>query len=550
MIKNIYISNYAIIDKLEISFDKGFNVITGETGAGKSILLGALGLIMGSRADKKVLFDPDKKSIIEAKFDISEYDFKSFFIEQDLDYENELIIRREISNKGSSRIFVNDTPAKLNVLKSLGDGLIDMHRQFDMLDIHNRSFQMNMLDTIANNNQLLSKYRSDYRNYQSQLKKLSDLKEKQAASINEMDFLKFQLEELHEVVLDPIEIKQNEIKLELSSNAEEIKTICYSAYDLLTEQEHSLVNQLLDISNKIHAIAKFDPEISSLHERLENNLEELRDISSSLAHKAENTQYNEEDIQLLQEQIDNIYKLQQKHRVNDIESLIDIQTTLEEKLSSHENLDEEILAIEKSISKIKESLQVQADKISKNRIKSSPKFEKSVTNLLGDLSMNHAKFKVDINTLGNLGESGIDEVNYLFSANKGHQLQLLKEVASGGEISRLTLCIKSLVAKSMSFPTLIFDEIDAGISGAVANKMAAMLKELATNHQIITITHSPQIASKGDRHYYIYKDIVKGQTKTNMKTLDHHERITEIAQMLSGNPPTPMAIENAKELLS
>jgi len=549
MIKNIQIKNYAIIDQLEINFSDGLTIITGETGAGKSILLGALGLIMGRRADTKVLYETDKKCIIEAHFEVGRYGLEHFFEENDIDYEDECVVRRELTPSGKSRAFVNDTPVNLGILRQLSGSLIDLHQQFDTLDIHNVSFQLRMLDALADNRELLRKYQKNYRQYTKDKKRLEELIRKNDAAAKEMDFLNFQLQEFNEAELIEGEQELQEKELKQLSSAEDIKKVLSEAYQFLCESEQSVVSQLDSVVLSVGSLKDVHPDLEKLHTRFEGIALELQDISSEFEQIADKTEYDPERIQEIQSRLDLIYRLQTKHRVNALNELLEIQTNLETQLSEFGDLTDEIATLEANLEKQEKTLYTIASNLSKRRKSVVPGFTQKVLELLRMLSMEHSQLKIQIDPVEELTPTGIDHVQYLFAANKGGRLQQIKDVASGGEISRLTLVTKSLVASAIPLPTLIFDEIDSGVSGDVALKMGNILRTLSNEHQVVSITHSPQIASKADAHYFVYKNHGGSRTLTSVKRLTNDERVRAIAVMLSSNPPSESALENARDLL-
>lgn len=549
MIISLEIQNYAIIEELHVRLDKGLNIITGETGAGKSILLGALGLIMGKRADKKVLYHQDRKCIVEARFDLSNYTLQTFFETNDLDYEEELIIRREIAPNGKSRAFVNDTPVTLAILQDLTKSLVDMHQQFDTLDIHSPKWQMEVLDSLAGNDQLLNEYQEEYKTYSSAQKQLKELEEAAANAIKELDYITFQFNELDEASLEHDEQESKEQLLNRLSGTEDIQRVTSSAHFVIDESEQSIINQLQSISNELDNIKDLDPKLNGSYDRILSSIEELRDLAAVLQDVNDGVEHDPNLAQETQERLDLIYRLQKKHQVSSIEELLEIQSNLYSKISSQQKMDGKISEISSHIEKLEKSLKAKAKKLSTNRKKIAKSFAKNVEASLTTLSMEHAKIEARIEDAERLTSTGLDVVEYYFSANKGGKLGTLKNVASGGEISRLTLVIKSLVASSMALPTLIFDEIDTGVSGEVANRMAEIIGKLSREHQVMSITHSPQIAAKANHHYFVYKQETDTRTITNIKLLSEEDRIIEIAKMLSGNPPSNAAIENAKGLI-
>ncbi len=549
MIKQLFVRNYAIIEKLEISFSDKLTIVTGETGAGKSILLGALGLIMGKRADTKVLYNQEEKCVVEAFFDIQHYNLQSFFEEQDIDFDKELIIRRELSPSGKSRAFINDTPVNLGTLKQLTSALIDMHQQFDTLDIHNVSFQLRIVDALANNQERVAKYSALFKAYKTNQRKLDKLIQQNETAAKELDFLEFQFNEFEEAELADNEQETLEVEQKTLSSSEEIKSSLTKANQLISESDYSILNQLTEISNSLSGVSDVNPQISSLYERLSSIIYELQDLANEAVQIGESTEYNEERIAEITNRLDILYKLQSKHSVTTIQELLDIQNDLQKKIDAYGDLSTEIEDLEAIIDEQEDKLGKQAETISRKRKGIVKDFEKKVHLLLAQLSMEHATLKVDIQETEELTETGMDSVNFLFSANKGGRFELIKDVASGGEISRLTLCAKSLVADAIPLPTLIYDEIDAGVSGDVALKMGRILHDLSLRHQVVSITHTPQIAAKADRHYFAFKQLKGNRTFTQVKELNKEEKIIEIATMLSGSPPTQAAVKNASELL-
>ena len=549
MIISLEIQNYAIIEKLHVALDKGLNIITGETGAGKSILLGAFGLIMGKRADTKVLYHQDRKCIVEASFNIKSYDLKGFFEANNLDYDVELIIRREISPVGKSRAFVNDTPVTLAILQELTKSLVDMHQQFDTLDIHSSKWQMEVLDSLAGNAKLLSAYQLEFKEYKVAEKRLKTLEKEAANALKELDYITFQFTELDEASLEFDEQESKEQLLNRLAGTEDIQRIANSAYFAIDESEQSIINQLQIISQDLDNIKELDPKLSESYDRVLSSLEELRDIAAVLQDVNESVEHDPNLAHETKERLDMIYRLQKKHQVVSIEELLTIQSDLHTRINSQQKMDGEINEIASKMHKLETNLKVTAKKLSTNRKKIAKSFAKDIEMLLATLSMEHAKIDARLTDSDQLTPNGMDKIDYYFSANKGGTLGALKNVASGGEISRLTLVIKSLVASSMALPTLIFDEIDTGVSGEVANRMAEIISKLAKKHQVMSITHSPQIAAKAQHHYFVYKHETETRTITNIKLLSANDRIVEIAKMLSGNPPSDAAVANAKELI-
>ncbi len=552
MLNKLLIKNYAIIDEAEISFSPRFSIITGETGAGKSIILGALSLILGQRADSKTLFRQKDKCIIEGHFNIAEYKLQSFFNENDLDYDEHTTLRREITADGKSRAFINDTPVNLSALKALGELLVDIHSQHETLALNSGRFQLQVVDSLCKHSDVLQNYRIDYKNHKAKIQSLNDLKEQSNQAKVESDFLQFQFDELNEAKLKPEEQELLEQELNTLSHAEEIKSGLNACLYLLDEQESSVESQLKQCIQQIQPIEKVNPEILTLSERIKSCLIELKDIDSEIERIANNTLLDTDRMQLVQERLDLIYHLQQKHRVKSMTELIQIQTGIEEKLNNFSSLDSQIETLEKQITKEHLALLTLAKKISKKRSEVIPFIENNIKKMLLDLAMPDARLHIEQSVLADEGYTlqGIDEIRFLFSANKGQALSELEKVASGGELSRLMLCIKSLVANHTQLPTIIFDEIDTGVSGEVAHKVGTILESLSEVLQVISITHLPQIASKGNTHLFVYKETKEEQTYTRIKILNPDERIVEIAKMLSGESPSTSAIANAQELLN
>ena len=550
MIKRLLIKNYAIIEEQEITFSDRLTIITGETGAGKSILLGALGLIMGKRADTKTFYNEDKKCVIEAYFEVERYQLQAFFEEKDIDYDDEVVVRRELTPSGKSRAFINDTPVNLKTLQQLSGALIDLHQQFDTLDIHNVSFQLRMIDALADNKALLSPISGaiSYLSGQSTAIERNG-KQRSLSASNEMDFLTFQLKEFEEAELIEGEQEKQEEELKRLTNAEDIKKTLGGVFQHLSESEQSVLSQLEEIALSLNSIRQFHPSLEKVHERYNGLLLELQDLAQEFEQIAEQTEYDGERIAEIQSRLDLIYKLQSKHQVTRVEELLRIQEQLQSKLHAFGDLSGEIAALENTIAKQATQLEKIAANLSKRRKSVIKGFEDRVHHLLGQLAMEHARLQVEIVPLEQLGRTGKDEINFLFAPNKGSRFLPIKDVASGGELSRLTLCTKSLVASAIPLPTLIFDEIDTGISGDVAMKMGTILQDLANQHQVISITHTPQIAVKADAHYFVYKRVKEDRTITNVRLLAPEERVKAVATMLSGSPPSASAIENAKELL-
>ena len=549
MLQKLVINNYALIDNLEISFGKGLNILTGETGAGKSIILGALSLILGQRAENRYFFNQQKKCVIEGMFGISGFHLKGFFEENELDYEAETILRREISADGKSRAFINDTPVNLNTIKALGEKLIDIHSQHATLEINDPEFQLLVVDSVAGHGNLLEDYRSKFRAYKKATAKLQQLISESDKAKSDLDYYQFQFDELEKANLLTDEQELLEQELYTLNNAEEIKRNLLGAYYLIQDGETAALLQLREAAHHLSTLEKFNPLIAGLHERLKSTVIELKDIVSEIEILEQRTQTNEARAVEVNERLGLIYNLHKKHHVNTIAELLQLKNDLSEKIQQALFGDEEIEKLQKQIASEKEELEKLAAKASANRSKAIPNIEKLVIQTLAEMGMANSTLKVEISPVPALGINGIDHVRFLFSANKGHALGEMSKVASGGELSRLMLSIKSLIARHTALPTIIFDEIDAGVSGEVANKVGQIMEKLAENLQVITITHLPQIASKGQNHYFVYKDNESAVTYTRIRQLDKQERIMEIAKMLSGDKPGESALQNARELL-
>ena len=551
MIKRLHISNYAIIEELTLDFAEGLSIITGETGAGKSIVLGALNLILGGRADTKTLFDDTQKCIIEGRFDVSAYKLQEWFAANDLDYDPELIIRREITPSGKSRAFVNDTPATLKVLQELGATLIDLHQQFDTLYINNAEFQLELLDALAAQQSATAAYRRDYQALQDTRRKLRQLREEQAQARREQEFLEFQVNELEAAELQENEQEDLEAERHRLSNADEIKQLTSGAFHVLSEGDDSVTDRLVAITVRLEPLAAGDPQLRKISERFESLRLELDEVASDLEAFGDDTEVNPERLNDIEERLNLLYRLHTKHTVKDNAELIAVYHQLSERLSHFSDLGGQINRLEREETRLLKELQAQGAALRKGRERVAPQFAAEVRRQLADLSMQNARLQVDFQPLPQPGPNGLDEVRFLFSANKGGKLQSIKDAASGGEMSRLALVTKSLVASAMELPTLIFDEIDSGVSGDVAQKMGRILTDLSRHHQVVVITHSPQVASRAHRHYFVYKTDKQDadRTITRVRELDRDERVRAIATMLSQNPPSESALRNARELI-
>ena len=556
MLQKLSISNYALIDNLEIGFGSGLNILTGETGAGKSIILGALSLILGQRAESRYFFNQQKKCVIEGTFTIGAFHLKQFFEDNDLDYEAETVLRREISADGKSRAFVNDTPVNLTALKALGEKLIDIHSQHATLEINDPEFQLLVVDAVAKHPDLLNDYRTRYRTYKKATSKLQQLIEESNKAKADLDYYQFQFDELEKANLVADEQEQLERELYSLNNAGEIKRNLLAAHYLMEEGETSAIIQLREAGHQLVALEKFNPQITELHQRLNSTLIELKDIAAEIDTIEQHTNTDEARAEEVNTRLSLIYNLQKKHRVSNNAELLELQSDLSDKIQQAVFGDEAIEKLTAQLVIDKKELEDLAAKLSANRKKVVPKIEKQVLDTLAEMGMGNSNINIELSTTaghnspsGGLGDNGTDVVKFLFTANKGHALAEMSKVASGGELSRLMLSIKSLVAQNTALPTIIFDEIDTGVSGEVANKVGQIMERLAQNLQVITITHLPQIASKGQYHYFVYKDDKAATTYTRIKQLDQEERVMEIAKMLSGDKPGESALQNARELL-
>ena len=549
MLQQLHISNYALIDELSVSFEPGFNVITGETGAGKSILLGALGFALGDRADTNVLYDKDKKCVVEAQFALDDDVLRPLFEENDLDFETECIFRRELNPQKKSRAFINDTPVALQTMKEIGCQLADIHSQHDSLLLTDADFQFRLLDDIAQNGAILADYQTEYHNYNGLKRRLNELKEMADKNTAENDYLKFQLEELDKAGLKEGEYADIEQTLSVMENAEEIKTLLVTANGLLDNSENAILGQVNELTSTLSRLRHLLPDTDSLGARVENLKVELKDIAYDLRRKEDDTQFDEGQLQSLQERYDLLSRLMMKHHVNDFEALITLRDSLKERVNAFENIDEAIAKAEKELKESEKRLSQQAKVLHDKRVEAATAFSEKVAALVRQLAMPFAQFQVSVEKQENFGNKGTDAICFLFSANKGVAPDDLRRVASGGELSRLMLSIKSAVSSYNYIPTLIFDEIDTGVSGEVAAKIGGIMQQMGQSLQLISITHLPQVASKAQHHYFIYKDNDGQRTQSHIRMLNAEERVTEIAKMLSNDQVTPEALRAAEVLL-
>ncbi|WP_320053807.1 DNA repair protein RecN [uncultured Acetobacteroides sp.] len=549
MLQSLSVENYALIDKLNIEFKQGLNIITGETGAGKSILLGALGLILGQRADTSTLKNPEKSCIIEGIFNIEKMNLAKFFEGNDIEYDKQAAIRRLITPSGKSRAFINDTPVNLTTLRDFGLMLIDIHSQHETLLISNHNFQMNVLDVAAGNNALLLQYQQTFASYKKEDKKLQDLIEEQNKSAADFDYYTFQYQQLADANLAEEEQEALEEEEKELSNAETIKTELQFCSEAISESDMAIIHTLKSCQQSVRRIKDVFHKSESILERLDSISIEIKDISDEIINFNEKIEINPERLRQVKERLDLLYTLQQKHRVSSVAELLSLRDEFESKLSLIANFDEQIEKQRMLTSALHAETKALAIQLSEKRKSVTEQIHNYIEHQLSELGMPHAKVQIDINET-ELTNTGIDKVEFLFSANKLLPLQSVAKVASGGEMSRLMLSIKTLLAKKGDLPTIIFDEIDTGVSGEVADKMGSIIKDVSQSIQVINITHLPQIASKGDYHFFVYKETGDAATSTQIKLLNAQERISEIAKMLSGKNITDAAIKNAKALLN
>lgn len=549
MLKQLHISNYALIDELNVSFDSGFNVITGETGAGKSILLGALGFALGDRADTAVLYDKAKKCVVEAQFALTGESLKPLFEANDLDFETECIFRRELNPQKRSRAFINDTPVALQTMKEIGSQLVDIHSQHDSLLLTDVDFQLRLLDDIAQNGNHLAEFQAEYCTYNALKRKLNDLKEMATKNTAENDYLKFQLDELEKAHLKEGEYAEIEQTLSVMENAEEIKTLLIAANGLMEDSEIAILGQINELSSTLSRLKHLLPDTESLQERVDNLKVELKDIAYDLRRKEDGTQFDEVLLQSLQERYDLLSRLMMKHHANGFGELIALRDSLKQKVNAFENIDEAIAQAEKQLKESEKQLSSLAKTLHDRRCQAAEAFSEKVTAVAKQLAMPFAVFQALVESQVGFSSKGADEIRFLFSANKGVTPDDISRVASGGELSRLMLSIKSTVSDYNYIPTLIFDEIDTGVSGEVAAKIGNIMQQMGRSLQLISITHLPQVASQAEHHYFIYKDNEGERTQSLIRVLTADERIGEIAKMLSNNQVTPEALKAAEVLL-
>lgn len=550
MLQQLYIHNFTLIDKLDIHFSSGFSVITGETGAGKSIILGAIGLLLGNRADARLVKAGTDKCIVEAHFDISRYDMQQFFIDNDIDYEpDDCIMRRELRANGKSRAFINDTPVSLTTARELGEQLVDIHSQHQNLLLQKDDFQLSVVDIIANNSKELQQYRTTYREYSDTKAALKKLEEQIAANRANEDFLRYQAKELADANLVAGELTELEQEVETLSHTEDIKTALYSADEAFSNDNGGIISSCKSAISRLSTITEVYPPVRELADRLDSAYIELKDIAHDISSLADNVDYDPQRLEVASSRLDALYSLQQKHHVETVEELIALRDNILYQLSHIDNADEELDALKAKVNELLAICTTKAKALTATRQKAAKKIEQQITDRLIALGMPNTRFEVRIEEKP-LSNDGADKPAFYFSANKNTPLQPVAQVASGGEIARVMLSLKAMISGAVKLPTIIFDEIDTGVSGRVAEMMAQIMKEMGdSNRQVISITHLPQIAALGSNHYKVEKTDTADGTTSTMRQLTPEERITELAQMLSGSNITDAAIQNARSLL-
>ncbi|MBR4161246.1 MAG: DNA repair protein RecN [Bacteroidaceae bacterium] len=551
MLKHLHIENYALIESLDIDFDKGFSVITGETGAGKSILLGAIGLLTGDRADMSAIQTGKQRCVLEATFVPDQYGLESFFEDNDLDYDpTECIVRRELTANGKSRAFINDTPTTISALKRLGASLIDIHSQHQNLLLGQEDFQFSVLDTVSGEGTLLQKYTEAYRKWRQTTKALADAQDSLANGRKDEDYLRFQLNELQSFQPQPGEDDELKQQCDILEHAQDIKVALSQGYCLLSEGETPVLESLRQVRNQISSLQKFFPQAEELTERLESCRLELQDISSTLESEAESIEYDPHRLEQMQMRQDTLFSLEQKHRVDSSDQLISIMQQLEQQLDQIDNSDEHIRQLQEQEKKALQELHTLAEKLTKVRHKAAKTVEKEIVSSLKHLGMPNVRFQVGFTPTDSPTPNGMDKVAFLFSANLGSDMQNISQVASGGETARVMLSLKALLSGVVSLPTIIFDEIDTGVSGHIAEAMAHIMHNMGQQgRQVISITHLPQIAALGQNHYKVWKEDSESYTRSHISALTQEQRVTEIANMLSGSNVSAEAINNARALL-
>lgn len=551
MLQSLQIENYAIIRSIKIDFDGGFTVITGETGAGKSIIIGALSLILGNRADSSVLHDRSRKCFVEAAFDIRDLHLQSFFEENDLDYQDTTFIRREVTESGKSRAFINDTPVNLNTLKALAEQLVDIHSQHNNLLVNTEDFRIKLLDQYAHSQNLLEQYQQAFEEYRKNEKRYSELLELQEKNEQERNYLEFVFQELNNAQLQTGEQEGIEQQIALLSHAELIKNKLFNSLQTISEQEEgNILQQLKYCIDQNQCISDYDNELAELSQRLNSCFIEMKDISEELERKSQSIEVNPAELERLNERLDLILNLEHKHHVDSVQDLTDLMQETDKKLSLFDASNEELLTIGSKREILRSKAENSAKQLSQSRQKATKAFEQEMVSKIKLLGMEYGDFKINITPAENMGHWGIDHIQFLFSANRGSELSDISKTASGGEISRLMLAIKSIINDNALLPTVIFDEIDTGISGEVASKVALVMDGMSAQHQLIVITHLPQIAAKGKLHYFVFKNQEEAQAHTQIKCLNAEDSILEIAKMISGEHVSEAALATAKELKS
>lgn len=550
MLKSLEIQNYALIEHLSIDFDSGLSILTGETGAGKSIIMGALSLILGQRADTKAIQEGKAKCVVEAVFDVKDYGLEELFQLNDVDYDSELIVRREVLDSGKSRAFLNDTPVSLQFLKEVTSKLIDVHSQHANLLLSNDDFQLDVLDSVAQTKDLKTEYRKMFETYRSVLKQLKEIRDMALREQEEREYIQFQYAQLSEMKLVQGEQEELERELDMLNHSEEIKRALSFVVDVLDNEQQGVLSSLKDVISNLRKIISYLPVADALQERVDSCKIELQDIENEVMHTLNATDFDPNKKNEIEERLNLIYSLQQKHRVSSVEELLSLQQTFEMRLQAIDSYDEQINALENRLSDVKKQLDLSASSLTDKRKSVCEEIERNMECKLQLLGMPNARFVVDLTSKEEFSATGKDDVAFLFSANKNAVPKNLTNIASGGEMSRVMLSLKSLIATKSLLPTIIFDEIDTGVSGEIAHRMGEIMRSMSKTMQVITITHLPQIAAKGDAHYKVYKADTDLATYTHIVRLKDAERPQEIAELLSGKNPSQVALDNAKELLS
>lgn len=549
MLKNLKIENYALIEHLDIDFTDGLSVITGETGAGKSIIIGALSLVLGHRADTKIILSDSGKCVVEAIFDISAYNLQHFFDQWELDYSDECIVRREVLPSGKSRAFINDTPVNLQQIKELISLLVDIHSQHENLLLSNADFQLNVVDTVADTSVELNQYRDIFDNYQTLRRQLKTLQSDAEKIIAERDYAMFQFNQLKEAKLIDGEQDTLEEELKVMNHSQDITESLSTVSQIFDNDEIGVVSQLRTAANNIHRLSEYLGRADEFYERIDSAMIDIKDIAVEIDNILSNTEFSIERKNFVEDRLNMIYSLQQKHKVATVGELLDIQSDFEQKINLIDNFDEEIARLQRETADVESRLSEAAKRLTNKRMSVRKPVVEHVERMLNDLGMPNGRFEIEFSALDGFAPSGADKIEFLFSANKNRPPLPISEIASGGEMSRLMLIVKSLISTTKALPTIIFDEIDTGISGEIAKKMGEIMEQMAENMQVIAISHLPQIASKGRTHYKVFKDETQDKTQTNIIQLSANERIMEIAEMIAGKNPSRSALDSAAEML-